>query len=180
MLFAGNGPKYTLMANANHNTIADAIFGTLSYWAEWPLICISLAWGILKNPRLGLWFGLCFLLEFALIQGLKTGIGAHRPVILFGDSLRELSGHPLLKWRSFPSGHTAAAFTALGFMAMQVNKSLFTGIFLLVSALCAYSRMYLGQHYLVDLAGGICVAMFILIIFQLGREKLTVLNNNLA
>jgi len=32
--------------------------------------------------------------------------------------------------------------------------------------------MYLGQHYLLDLAGGICVAMFILVISELGKNKL--------
>lgn len=172
LLFSGNGPQYTLLANSTHNPFADKVFATCSFLAEWPLIAMALLLGIVKNPRLGLWFGVCFLLEFAITQGLKTGIGATRPVVQFGDALRALEGNPLLKWRSFPSGHTAAAFTALGFIAMLINKTPVTILMVVVAALCAYSRMYLGQHYLLDLAGGICVAMFILVISELGKNKL--------
>jgi membrane-associated phospholipid phosphatase len=55
---------------------------------------------------------------------------------------------------------------------MLINKTPVTILMVVVAALCAYSRMYLGQHYLLDLAGGICVAMFILVISELGKNKL--------
>ncbi len=172
LLFLGDGPQYTLVANANHNVVADWIFTKLTFMAEWPFITLAILFGMIQNPRIGLWFGICFLFEFAITQGLKTGIGATRPVVQFGDSLRALEGYPLLKWRSFPSGHTAAAFTSLGFLAMQLNRPPLTVFLIILATLCAYSRMYLGQHYLLDLAGGICVALFILIIFEMGKNKL--------
>jgi membrane-associated phospholipid phosphatase len=171
LLFFGDGPRFTLWANSHHHIFADRLFGTLSVLAEWPLIAIAIGWAIAKNPRIGLWFALCFLLEFIINQGLKSGIGATRPVVQFGNLLREVEGHPLAHFRAFPSGHTAAAFTALGFLAIQINRKAITCILLLLSTLCAYSRLYLAQHYLVDIAGGICIALLILIIFQLGLSK---------
>jgi membrane-associated phospholipid phosphatase len=57
-------------------------------------------------------------------------------------------------WLSFPSGHAATAFavcTALAFM----SKSKFTQLLLFILAVgVAYSRVYLSQHFLVDVIAG--------------------------
>ena len=56
---------------------------------------------------------------------------------------------------SFPSGHAAHAFAG----AVMLTSALPTGrwIWLALAVLIAYSRMYLGVHYLSDIIGGAVV-----------------------
>ncbi len=69
-------------------------------------------------------------------------------------------------FNSFPSGHTASAF-GIFFMAtlMTKNKNL-KSIFFIIALITAYSRVYLSQHFLVDIYFGslisivICLLMF--------------------
>ncbi len=61
--------------------------------------------------------------------------------------------------KSFPSDHTAIAF-ALGFSIYLFNKKL--GIFALICALLvAFARIFCGLHYLLDILGGIIVAIMV-------------------
>jgi len=60
---------------------------------------------------------------------------------------------------SFPSGHTTQAFTMYLLFCVLINKNwvIFVGFFL--ALLVGYSRVYQAQHFPIDVAGGICVAI---------------------
>jgi membrane-associated phospholipid phosphatase len=60
---------------------------------------------------------------------------------------------------SFPSGHTATAFTIFLLTIYLFNQSKLILIGLLYAMLCGYSRVYLGQHFPMDVGGGIIVAI---------------------
>lgn len=78
---------------------------------------------------------------------------------------------------SFPSGHATAAFslfTSLMLISNQPKKGWF---FFLLAATVAYSRVYLSQHFLVDiLAGSFIGISFTLVVFYL-VEKVQVKRN---
>lgn len=59
---------------------------------------------------------------------------------------------------SFPSGHTTASFAAAEIIYLMVSKS-WGKAALLLASLVAYSRMYLGVHYLSDVLAGVSVGM---------------------
>jgi membrane-associated phospholipid phosphatase len=60
---------------------------------------------------------------------------------------------------SFPSGHTTTAF-AIMFLLVTVTKYKWLKLFLFILACCvAYSRIYLAQHFPLDIAGGIITAI---------------------
>jgi membrane-associated phospholipid phosphatase len=163
----------TLWANRLHKPELDIFFSWCSYLGEWPLISFSIGFAMLKQPRLGIWFGLCFLLELFIVQGLKFGLNEPRPIQELGKLLFEVPGSPIAAWRSFPSGHTAGAFTALGFFAIISKHRIVEIICSILAALVGFSRLYLGQHYLHDVAAGICIAMFIWLLFRFGHKRIS-------
>ena len=58
------------------------------------------------------------------------------------------------KGYSFPSGHTTLAF-AVAFIAYRILPKRYSIPALLIAALIAFSRMYLGVHYPTDILGSI-------------------------
>ncbi|MEJ8802077.1 phosphatase PAP2 family protein [Pontibacter sp. H249] len=56
---------------------------------------------------------------------------------------------------SFPSGHTAFAFTAAVTLALMFHSNLFRGVVLVWALLIAYSRLALGVHYPSDVLASV-------------------------
>ncbi|NBX28695.1 MAG: phosphatase PAP2 family protein [Chitinophagia bacterium] len=73
--------------------------------------------------------------------------------------IHKVEGVAMHQLSSFPSGHTATAFTIflLTIYLFDNKKMVLIGLF--YAMLCAYSRVYLGQHFPLDLGGGIIVAI---------------------
>ena len=59
---------------------------------------------------------------------------------------------------SFPSGHTAAAFTTAAALYFTREKNLWKPA-LVLAVLIAFSRLYLYVHYPTDVLGGIAVGV---------------------
>ena len=84
---------------------------------------------------------------------LKHFIRRPRPFLDF-SALEPLIKRP--KGFSFPSGHTTLAF-AVAFIACRILPKRYSIPALLIAALVAFSRLYLGVHYPTDILGAICV-----------------------
>lgn len=59
---------------------------------------------------------------------------------------------------SFPSGHTAASFTAVVALSFAGEKRAWKAA-LVLACLIAFSRMYLYVHYPTDVLGGVLVGI---------------------
>ena len=60
---------------------------------------------------------------------------------------------------SFPSGHTATAFSVYLTLCLLLNKKSWLWVGLLYALLVGYSRVYLAQHFPFDVAAGIIVGV---------------------
>ena len=85
----------------------------------------------------------------------------------------QVAGISLHSNGSFPSGHTMSAFCALA-LAGFISKNGFVQFFLFILACAsAYSRVYVAQHYLVDVYAGALIGYFYALFFyQLFSNKL--------
>ena len=99
----------------------------------------------------------------ALLQGIiisicKHGIfkGMPRPIeYLKGVDFYQIPGLNLHHWNSFPSGHTATAMgIATGLMIIFHKDKTLKFAFLLTGLLVAISRVYLMQHFYIDVLVG--------------------------
>ena len=70
----------------------------------------------------------------------------------------------------WPSGHTQIAVTLWGFLAYELKDKLFTVFAVLLIALIAFSRMYLGVHDLGDIFSGLLIGLLILGIWHIGLK----------
>jgi len=82
-----------------------------------------------------------------------------RPIVEF-PTIHQLV-KPIQTFKSFPSDHTAIAFT-LALIVLFIGAGVLTGTFLLVMAmLIAVSRIYVGVHYPRDILGGVIMGILI-------------------
>jgi membrane-associated phospholipid phosphatase len=93
-----------------------------------------------------------------------------RPREVLGHGLKLVEGLYINSHNSFPSGHTAAAFTYFTYLAFLVKSPYGKTGLLVLALLTGLSRIYLAQHFLIDvIAGsvlGVCLAIFGYLIFH--------------
>jgi membrane-associated phospholipid phosphatase len=83
--------------------------------------------------------------------------------------------------QSFPSGHTAAAFSVFMMLAL-ISKNNTAKLFLFFGAvIVAYSRVYISQHFIVDITAGSILAVLFMAFafFWVEKWKTPWLNNSL-
>ena len=124
----------------------------------WFWIALSL---LLMVPRQTRWIGITSLAAIvigALITNvtLKNLVARIRPyeVVEGLVLLIEKQGD-----YSFPSGHTCASFAAAGVYWRMLPKK-FSIPLLILAAMIAFSRLYVGVHYPTDILAGLLIGLF--------------------
>jgi len=165
-----------LYLNANLGLVADKVFEYSSYLAEgwiWIPYFIVLV-GLYKKDTAFILMN--FLVSTLLTQFAKNYIfdTAMRPMAsgLDATQIHTIPGVEIHTFNSFPSGHTATAFTLFLLTTYLFPNKYALSIGIIYAMVCGYSRIYLAQHFPLDLAGGIFVALLTLPISIFIREKL--------
>jgi len=70
---------------------------------------------------------------------------------------------------SFPSGHATNIFAAMVFLSLRYKK--YAPLFIAVAVAVAYSRVYVGVHYPLDVLGGAVLGTFFGFIFFEAERK---------
>lgn len=152
-----------LFLNIDGGKLIDQFFKWATLGAEgwvWvPYLAVVVGW-FKKDAK--------FIVINFLLSTLLTQIPKHifwdnisRP-IASGIQLNDIHTVPgviMHAWNSFPSGHTATAFTLFLLTIYLFPTKWVLAIGTLYGIICAYSRVYLGQHFPIDLGGGILVAV---------------------
>lgn len=165
-----------LWFNTNLGAFADTFFSYFTYMAAgWIWIpYLILVVGIFKKD--GLFIIICTIISTLFTQIPKQIIWPHanRPLASGIDlsKIHTVAGVEVYSYNSFPSGHTATAFTLfLITVYLFPNKKVLLagGLYALI---CGYSRIYLGQHFPLDIAGGIIAAVLSVALSIIIRKNL--------
>ena len=73
--------------------------------------------------------------------------------------IHKVQGVPLHRMHSFPSGHTATAFTMALLLSSIVKKRVWAFVLPMIAFLVGYSRVYLAQHFPTDVCAGMVVGI---------------------
>ena len=110
------------------------------------------------------------LLSTIIVQPIKHIVCAPRPLTWFAENMPDVTlplveGVRMNHWLSFPSGHTTTFFVLFYSLSIILCAENVTGKMIL-SFLCflcasfgAYTRIYLSQHFALDIFAGILIAV---------------------
>lgn len=98
-----------------------------------------------------------------LTHFLKRVVFPHdlRPISLEAKDfvIHKISGVYINRLNSFPSGHTATAFSTALLLATVLKKKTWAIVLMVIPFLVGYSRVYLAQHFVTDVLAGIVVGI---------------------
>ena len=159
-----------LMLCQPHTSFLDAVvpvFTDLVNWLPYVVVLLLLfyraGWATFLASNL--------LLSTLIVQPIKHIVHAPRPLTWFAENMPDIS-LPLVEevrmnhWMSFPSGHTTTFFVlffSLSIILCNENtkgKNILSFVCFLCASFGAYTRIYLSQHFALDIFGGILIAVF--------------------
>jgi membrane-associated phospholipid phosphatase len=153
-----------LMLNGDAGYVADQFFRFFTYFGDAMLWLPMLAYIVWKKRKLYLGLAITsFSLVTAFVQICKYLIVPDEPrpttYITDGSFIHTVAGVEVHSISSFPSGHTATAFAFFLIITLMTTKRWWLPVGFIMAVLVGYSRIYLAQHFPLDVAAGIVVAI---------------------
>lgn len=155
--------EFFLLLNANLGSFADNFF---AFWTNLGdgVVWLIVAYLFFRYRRKQVPLLVATIIISTLItQVTKNYIApaALRPTAAIVDihSIHTVPGVELLTANSFPSGHTATAFCIFLLGCLLIRKRWVIPVGFVCALLVGYSRIYLGQHFPLDVGAGMVTAM---------------------
>jgi len=135
---------------------------------EWAYLVFGGA-ALFLRPRYALLIALVGLLSMPVGYMLKDAMAKDRPISYFekndpSASLVIVPGTQINRGKtSFPSGHTMSAFALYSLLTLMVGHAYrrLGLLFALIGILVGLSRIFLVQHFLVDVLAGALIGLFL-------------------
>jgi membrane-associated phospholipid phosphatase len=166
------------------NPFFNAFFYYITYLGDGTVAVFMLLLVLLYNVRLGISITIAFLTATLFATFLKYAFfdDVNRPFFIFQwiihRDLKYVEGVQLNIHNSFPSGHATQAFAIFMCLVFASKNQFMKLLFFLLAVLTSFSRVYLSQHWLIDITAGSLIgtafAMFFeyIIIYRNKFEKL--------
>ncbi len=170
-----------ILINQYNNIVLDEFFKYITYVGDGIFLAILLIPMLIIRLKYFVYFLFSFLTSGGMAQLLKHIYELPRPTAFFHNSilLHYVPGVKVYMAHSFPSGHTATAF-AMFLMLSFISKNNYSKLFFFLSAvIVGISRVYLLQHFFIDVYfGSIVGTLFSLINYVLFTRYWEYRNNN--
>jgi membrane-associated phospholipid phosphatase len=144
--------------NSHYSPFFDQFFYYMTVLGNgWTYTILMLAMLFISYRYSILFFSALFI-KTLIVQSMKYWIFPNmlRPHEFFTNlsGMHVVKGVDLLRYYSFPSGHSASVFCAAVLLCLLIKKNNWTIFLIIIAILTGYSRMYLGQHFSVDVFTG--------------------------
>jgi membrane-associated phospholipid phosphatase len=168
-----------------HSNQWDLIFQLITFFGDGIFLIIISFLFLLINIRTALLQIISYALSGLLCTTLKYTLFSEskRPYFYLKD---DLTFHKIIDFtyfiaHSFPSGHTTSIFAIMTIFALTYqNSRIALIVFFLFALLVAYSRIYLSQHFLIDVVAGSFLGSGIAyLVFQMLNPRLIKFNVSL-
>lgn len=147
-----------LVINALHHPFFDAFFSMITHLGDGVIPVFFLGFIIFNKYCYLALLTFATIIHLGLVHLGKKWLfhGMPRPAEFFKDiPFYNVPGVELHHWGSFPSGHSTTAFMLASFLFLIVPKrSKVHTLIMMLAFLVAFSRVYLMQHFLVDIWAG--------------------------
>lgn len=145
-----------MLTNRYHNDFFDGFFKIFTMLGDGLTVILVVLGMLLIKYRYALLTTMAFAFSSLVVQVLKRMYNSPRPGKFFEglNPIRTIEGYPIHEWNSFPSGHSASAFTlavVLTYLLPHKNRH---WVILVFAILTAFSRVYLAQHFFEDVFVG--------------------------
>lgn len=172
-LFFFTHEELFLAINSFHAPWADVIMSGLTYVGDGITFAIMLVVILaLRKYRLFFNAGCILLLVTILVQTAKHYFDAPRPIKYFENPaiIHTVKWVTVHSGCSFPSGHTTTAFAMFCFLSLITRNKVMGLVFIMLAFLAAWSRIYLAQHFFIDVYVGsiigTCCSVLLYMIFD--------------
>lgn len=153
-----------VVLNQYHNNFFDVFFRYFTFLGDGLMLAFLLVFFLLRSYYFSMATVYSIILQTVLIQGIKNLIFPNlvRPALFFKDfaQLHAVQGVEVHAYHTFPSGHTATAFTVALLLSIYFRNKNWSILLFLLASVVALSRMYLLQHFFVDVYFGSVIGVF--------------------
>ncbi len=161
-------PFYLNVFFINYTFIGDGLFA---------LCLIAIYFFYLKKKQQGFALLYSFLISGLAAQILKNLVNSPRPKLYFeaGTYLNFIEGVTLSGRSGFPSGHTATAFAIATVLVLMMKNKNWQFLILSAALLVGYSRIYLAQHFLLDvIVGALLGCLSGILAFYIAQNRISI------
>lgn len=150
------------LLNGYHTIFLTNLFIVLTFLGD-GFICVAV--GLLiyffADRFTGLLVISSYVLSGLIAQLLKQFVIEARPGVLLEESdyPNFIENVTLHNYHAFPSGHTASAFAMVAVVAFVIKNKRYAVPLLIVASAIGYSRIYLAQHFMIDVLGGALIGV---------------------
>ena len=152
-----------------HTHFLDTIVPIFTDLVDWlPYLCVVLL--LFYRAGWATFLASNLLLSTLIVQPIKHILCAPRPLTWFAENMPDVSlplveGVRMNYWLSFPSGHTTTffvlffSFSIILYAENIKGKNILSFLCFLCASFGAYTRIYLSQHFALDIFAGILIAV---------------------
>ena len=160
--------NFSIIINASHNNFLDQFFKYITFLGDGRFVFLISLIYLFANKKYGISILISLIINTILIQVLKRVVFSNRfrPSFYFKNLIEDgswnmIDGVELYEKFSFPRGHTASIFCLCMSICIFMKKKYFPLLLVLLAYIVGFSRIYLSQHFLIDVLAGALIGSLI-------------------
>ncbi|KAF0237160.1 MAG: membrane-associated phospholipid [Prolixibacteraceae bacterium] len=177
MMLTFSKTELHILSNKANSPFFDFFFNYATFLGDGAMIAILFIVLLFVKYRFAFAFLAGSLATAVIVNIIKKVLlhDVYRPAKYFElfetYQLHFVEGVKLYSLQSFPSGHTATAFNVFLTLAILSKNNRIKLLLFVGALLVGYSRVYLSQHFLIDITAGSVFGTLIILFFWIWFER---------